>query len=25
MDKFRKYDIVFSGLKNGKHQFEFEI
>ena len=25
MDKFRNYDIVFSGLKNGKHQFSFEI
>lgn len=25
MDKLRNYDIVFSGLKNGKHQFRFEI
>ena len=25
MDKFRNYDIVFSGLKNGKHRFQFEI
>ena len=25
MDKFRNYDIVFSGLKNGKHEFRFEI
>lgn len=25
MDKLRNYDIVFSGLKNGKHQFQFEI
>ncbi len=25
MDKFRNYDIVFSGLKNGKHEFTFEI
>lgn len=25
MDKFRNYDIEFSGLKNGKHQFKFEI
>ena len=25
MDKFRNYDVVFSGLKNGKHQFTFEI
>lgn len=25
MDKFRNYDVVFSGLKNGKHEFRFEI
>lgn len=25
MDKFRNYEIVFSGLKNGKHEFRFEI
>ena len=25
MDKFRNYGIVFSGLKNGKHEFSFEI
>lgn len=25
MDKFRNYDIEFSGLKNGKHEFKFEI
>ena len=25
MDKFRNYSIVFSGLKNGKHEFSFEI
>ena len=25
MDKFRNYDIVFSGLKHGKHEFRFEI
>ncbi|WP_419869693.1 YceD family protein [Chryseobacterium sp. CT-SW4] len=25
MDKLRNYDISFSGLKNGKHQFGFEI
>ena len=25
MDKFRNYDIVFSGLKNGNHEFRFEI
>lgn len=25
MDKFRNYDIEFSGLKNGKHEFSFEI
>lgn len=25
MDKFRNYDISFSGLKNGKHEFEFYI
>lgn len=25
MDRLRNYDIVFSGLKNGKHQFRFEI
>lgn len=24
MDKFRNYDIAFSGLKNGKHTFRFE-
>ena len=25
MDKFRNYEVVFSGLKNGKHKFQFEI
>ncbi|WP_179471038.1 DUF177 domain-containing protein [Chryseobacterium sp. H1D6B] len=25
MDKLRNYDISFSGLKTGKHQFKFEI
>ncbi|ACU08591.1 hypothetical protein FIC_02155 [Flavobacteriaceae bacterium 3519-10] len=25
MDRLRNYDIVFSGQKNGKHQFRFEI
>lgn len=25
MDKFRNYDIGFTGLKVGKHQFEFRI
>ncbi|SIS51074.1 Uncharacterized metal-binding protein YceD, DUF177 family [Kaistella chaponensis] len=25
MDRLRNYDVVFSGLKNGKHQFQFEI
>ncbi|WP_292008846.1 DUF177 domain-containing protein [Chryseobacterium sp.] len=25
MDKLRNYDISFSGLKNGKHEFRFEI
>ncbi|WP_304342983.1 DUF177 domain-containing protein [Chryseobacterium koreense] len=25
MDKFRNYEVVFSGLKNGKHEFRFEI
>ena len=25
MDKFRNYDVVFSGRKNGKHEFRFEI
>ena len=25
MDKFKNYDIAFSGLKNGKHEFDFEI
>lgn len=25
MDKYRNYDISFSGLKNGKHNFEFPI
>lgn len=25
MEKFRNYNISFSGLKNGKHQFEFPI
>lgn len=25
MNRIRKYDIAFSGLKNGKHSFEFEI
>ena len=24
MDKLRNYDISFSGLKNGKHNFQFE-
>ncbi len=24
MDKFKNYDIEFSGLKTGKHQFQFE-
>lgn len=24
MDKFRNYDIAFSGLKDGKHNFKFE-
>ncbi|ASK30829.1 hypothetical protein CEY12_12215 [Chryseobacterium sp. T16E-39] len=24
MDKLRNYDVSFSGLKNGKHQFKFE-
>ena len=23
MDKYRNYDISFSGLKQGKHEFEF--
>ena len=25
MDKFRNYEVVFSGLKNGKHEFRFEV
>lgn len=25
MDKFRNYDIAFSGLKDGKHNFKFEV
>lgn len=25
MERFRNYDISFSGLKNGKHEFEFHI
>lgn len=25
MDKFRNYEVSFSGLKDGKHRFEFEI
>ncbi|MET3537398.1 YceD family protein [Chryseobacterium limigenitum] len=25
MDKLRNYDVSFSGLKTGKHQFKFEI
>ncbi len=25
MDKFRNYDVAFSGLKNGKHEFVFGI
>ncbi len=25
MDKRRNYDVAFSGLKNGKHHFQFEI
>lgn len=25
MDKFKNYEVAFSGLKDGKHQFEFEI
>lgn len=25
MDKLRNYDVSFSGLKNGKHVFKFEI
>lgn len=25
MDKLRNYDIVFSGQRNGKHEFQFEI
>ncbi len=25
MDKLRNYDVAFSGLKNGKHEFKFEI
>ncbi len=25
MDKLRNYDVSFSGLKNGKHNFQFEI
>ena len=25
MDKFRNYDVAFTGLKNGKHEFKFEV
>ena len=25
MDRLRNYDIVFSGQKNGRHEFQFEI
>ena len=25
MDKFKNYEVAFSGLKNGKHEFQFEI
>lgn len=25
MDKLRNYDVAFTGLKNGKHEFKFEI
>ena len=25
MDKFRNYDVAFSGLKNGKHELTFNI
>jgi uncharacterized metal-binding protein YceD (DUF177 family) len=25
MDKLRNYEVAFSGLKNGKHQFKFEV
>lgn len=25
MDKLRNYEVSFSGLKNGKHEFKFEI
>ena len=25
MDKLKNYDIAFTGLKNGKHEFDFEI
>ncbi|MDO4225681.1 MAG: DUF177 domain-containing protein, partial [Bergeyella zoohelcum] len=25
MDKFRNYEIAFSGLKEGKHKFQFEV
>lgn len=25
MDRRKNYDVVFSGLKNGKHKFQFEI
>lgn len=25
MERLRNYDIAFSGLKNGKHEFQFEI
>ena len=25
MDKLRNYELSFSGLKNGKHEFQFEI
>src|SRR5690606_15629574 len=25
MDRLRNYDIVFSGQRNGRHEFQFEI
>ena len=25
MDKLRNYEVAFSGLKNGKHEFKFEV
>lgn len=25
MDKMKNYDVQFSGLKEGEHQFKFEI